>query len=329
MKISIIIPIYNIEDYIVECVSSIIAQTYKNIEIILINDGSIDKSEKICKELKEKDNRIKYIYKNNGGLSSARNEGIRNATGEYLMFVDGDDFLKDLESIQTLVNNLRNKKSDIVIYKMIEFYQESNKYIMSKNSISKKEEYNDVLEYLKTSIKKSTLSISACDKIVKRDILISNNIYFNEDQKCMEDIDWSLMLYQYIAQIQVVPEIIYVYRKQRKNSITYSVNSEKINLAMQLIEKWLNFDYNENNELKDLYYNYITYQYLILITNMNKKNSSLGFRKKAYDMRWLLYYDNIFKVKKANEIYKIMGYNIMRLVLKIYMKLNKKGIYKV
>ena len=92
--ISIIIPVYNVEKYLKECVDSVRKQTYKNLEIILIDDGSKDNSGKLCDELAKEDNRIKVIHKENGGLSDARNVGIENATGEYIQFIDSDDFVE-------------------------------------------------------------------------------------------------------------------------------------------------------------------------------------------------------------------------------------------
>lgn len=94
-KVSIILPIYNVEKYLEKCVNSVINQTYQNIEIILVDDGSKDSSGRICDELVESDNRIKVIHKKNGGLASARNAGYEVATGEYLMYIDSDDVIKN------------------------------------------------------------------------------------------------------------------------------------------------------------------------------------------------------------------------------------------
>ena len=94
--VSIIVPVYNVANYIGECLDSLLNQTYRNIEIILINDGSSDESEKICKEYLVNDPRIKYVYQDNAGLSMARNRGIDLATGEYLTFVDSDDYIKTI-----------------------------------------------------------------------------------------------------------------------------------------------------------------------------------------------------------------------------------------
>ena len=92
-KISIVIPVYNVEKYLQECVDSVVKQSYKNIEIILVDDGSKDNSPKLCDELAKTDDRIKVIHKENGGVSSARNVGLANAEGEYIAFVDADDFV--------------------------------------------------------------------------------------------------------------------------------------------------------------------------------------------------------------------------------------------
>lgn len=110
--ISIIVPVYNVEKYLEHCLNSIINQTYKNLEIILVNDGSTDNSLEICESFKQKDSRIKIITKGNGGLSSARNEGLKIAKGNYISFVDSDDWI-DADFIKALYNNLISTDSDM------------------------------------------------------------------------------------------------------------------------------------------------------------------------------------------------------------------------
>ncbi len=112
-SVSVIVPVYNIQDYIGKCLDSIICQTYSMIEIIVIDDGSSDNSGVICDKYKEKDNRIKVIHKRNGGLSSARNVGIQNSSGEILVFVDGDDWIDD-KYIETLITVMKERNADIV-----------------------------------------------------------------------------------------------------------------------------------------------------------------------------------------------------------------------
>ena len=113
-KVSIIVPVYNVEQYLEECVESIIHQTYTNIEIILIDDGSTDRSGTICDLCSTKDERIKVIHKDNGGISSARNCGINVAQGKYLIFVDSDDYWCDNDILTVLSDLAENNSLDLI-----------------------------------------------------------------------------------------------------------------------------------------------------------------------------------------------------------------------
>ncbi len=122
--ISVIVPIYKVENYLCRCVDSIINQTYKNLEIILVDDGSPDRCPKICDDYAKMDNRIKIVHKKNGGLSDARNAGIVAATGEYMSFIDSDDYVA-LDFIETLYNAMVSENSDIVECSIVKFYEDN------------------------------------------------------------------------------------------------------------------------------------------------------------------------------------------------------------
>ena len=124
--ISIVVPIYNVEKYLEKCINSIIIQTYKNIEIILVNDGSTDSSGKICDIYLKKDKRIKVIHKKNGGLSDARNVGIENAKGKYIAFIDSDDFI-DSDFIEILYNLIIEYNADVSCCKCNVIYKKNKK----------------------------------------------------------------------------------------------------------------------------------------------------------------------------------------------------------
>ena len=121
IKFSIIIPVYNVEKYLNECVDSVLNQTYKYMEIILVDDGSTDSSPQICDSYAEKDNRIRAIHKENGGLSSARNAGIKNMTGDYVLFLDSDDFWDNNKALEHLSYIISEQKPDVVCYGYKEF----------------------------------------------------------------------------------------------------------------------------------------------------------------------------------------------------------------
>lgn len=123
--ISVIVPIYNVEKYLNRCVDSIINQTYKNLEIILVDDGSPDNCPKMCDDYAEKDSRIKVVHKENGGLSDARNAGMKVATGEYVSFIDSDDYVS-LDFYETLFQTMIDNDSDIVECGVVKFYEDNN-----------------------------------------------------------------------------------------------------------------------------------------------------------------------------------------------------------
>lgn len=132
--VSVVIPIYNVEKYLRKCIETVIDQTYTNIEIILVNDGSTDNSLQICNQFKEKDKRIKVINKKNGGLSDARNVGIKNAQGKYICFIDSDDFISE-KYIEELHNLIVENKAQIAVCGF-ENVNEFGKSISKKEIIS-------------------------------------------------------------------------------------------------------------------------------------------------------------------------------------------------
>ena len=155
--VSIIVPVYNVENYVSECIESLLNQSYKNLEIILVDDGSADSSGEICDEYAQKDDRIKVVHKINGGLSEARNTGINMARGQYYLFVDGDDFLAD-DAVLRLVESVYNASCDIAVCNMIRYFENNKTEVFYKPS-----EYSKVLYGLDRF---ETLSQpSVCNKI--------------------------------------------------------------------------------------------------------------------------------------------------------------------
>lgn len=165
-KLSIIIPVYNVEDYITECVESVLNQTFCDIEIILVDDGSTDRSGLICDNFATEDKRIKVIHKKNGGLSSARNCGIEEAQGDYLTFIDGDDIIVGKETIGNLMSCLEaNNDIDIIQYDVIHKYLSQMAHKRSYPFTTYKNKESILEAYMKQNI-----HVSCCDKIFKKKI---------------------------------------------------------------------------------------------------------------------------------------------------------------
>lgn len=170
--VSVVVPVYNIEKYIDKCVDSIRNQTYKKLEIILVDDGSTDNSGVICDEHAKKDARIQVIHKENGGLSDARNKGISKATGEYIAFVDGDDYIS-LDYMETCVNEALKRSADLLIFDYQEIEEETNRREIWSMNVDRSKVMS-----LKSYKKLLFTTPSACNKFYKRSFFAGGNISF-------------------------------------------------------------------------------------------------------------------------------------------------------
>ncbi|MFS9167102.1 glycosyltransferase [Streptococcus mitis] len=225
--ISIIVPIYNSGRYLRQCLDSIINQSYKNFEVLLINDGSVDDSATICKEYVEKDSRIRYFEKENGGVSSARNLGLKNVKGNYITFVDSDDWV-DENYLELLYYNIKQKNADIAVATYKVFGEDGVFYI--KPPFSKEEDEMLDFEELprKDFLKIYPKLIQLVQdfhcvgfKLFKVDLV--DNLFFDESLKYAEDMDFFYRLYLRMNSIVYMREYVYIYRKN-DTSITQNMD---------------------------------------------------------------------------------------------------------
>ena len=217
--ISIIVPVYQVEGYLRECIDSLINQTYENIEILLIDDGSTDKSGEICDEYAKKDNRIRVIHQSNKGLSGARNTGLKIAGGEYIAFVDSDDIVSYIY-VETLFRILKENMADISVCGYIKS-DNANIALLDDAQAVLKTEYIEAQKLLRQwHGKYKKIETVVWNKLYKREILINgeNSIIFPEG-KIHEDIYVSHLMVANAKSIVITDEKLYLYR-MRKSSIT-------------------------------------------------------------------------------------------------------------
>lgn len=212
--VSIIIPVYNVEKYLKRCVDSVLSQTYKTLEIILVDDGSTDNCGKICDAYLSCDTRIYVIHKKNGGLSDARNYGIKAAHGDYVFFLDSDDWIRN-DCIQVLIKHAIEKKADVVISKYITVSDESKPHT-KKNHVSVVT--LDKITALSCLLYQKNFSTSAWGKLYK--ISIIEKFAFPVG-KLFEDVETIFKVIESSEQIVFLNEILYYYFG-RTNSITKS-----------------------------------------------------------------------------------------------------------
>jgi len=210
--ISVIVPVYNAERYLDRCLESIIGQTYKKIEIILVNDGSIDNSGKICDKYALTDNRVKVISQKNKGPAAARNMGIENSKGEFIFFLDSDDFIEN-NAISLLIENYRWTKADIIIgdFKKINDNNSDSRHgriLLSSKLLTKQ----DIIDYIRCYLKKPNsfqLFAYSWGRLFKSSIIKDNNIYFDDNLRTFEDVVFNFDYLNYTERISFLKETIY------------------------------------------------------------------------------------------------------------------------
>lgn len=229
--ISIIVPVYNVESYLKECIESIINQTYKELEILLIDDGSTDGSGSICDEYKQKDNRIKTIHQNNRGISNARNVGLKSASGKYICFVDSDDLIHP-QMVELLYNSLIDNDADISICHEISF-SDNDSFVFDTYESYTKECIEDRIQLLTHTTDDWTGPINwSWNKIYKRELI--SGLSFTE-QKRMEDVRF---IPEYLINVSKgvwIKECLYGYRQR----IGSTMNSNDSRIPIEYAEALL------------------------------------------------------------------------------------------
>lgn len=275
-KVSIVVPIYKVEKYLRRCVDSIINQTYRNLEIILVDDGSPDKCGQIIDEYKEKDSRIISLHKKNGGLSDARNYGMKYVTGEYIFFLDSDDYIKS-ETIETLINLSLKYQADIV---QGGFYYKYENYLLYDDRYYKEDSDPIILdnkELMYELIVNERVKNFAWGKLYKTDLI--KDLLF-EKGVLFEDVFWAHNVMSRVKKYVICHKPL-TYYVQREDSIVanYSVRNLDIIKGMKVRHKFIEENYSEFiNESYTLLLKTMFMHYNLLMKNKSK-DSDKKYRK--------------------------------------------------
>lgn len=318
MKVSFILPIYNVEKYLSECVESILAQTYRDFEILLVDDGSPDNCPTLCDEWARKDNRIKALHKPNGGLSDARNFGLEHAQGDYVVFVDSDDFWVNNDCLEQLMNIVNaHPDCDFIGFNCSYYYSDTKtykKWVAYDDSLVEPTDKDTVVRLLVAS---GTFPMSACLKVLKRESLSNMGLRFIKGT-IAEDIPWFIDLLDGSKKCMFVNQYIYAYRQNVAGSITASGNpkstSDLFTIVKNEVAKMESRSLSE--EAKDALYSFLAYEFCILLTSSSRMPKEM--RKELMQYKWLLNYTANPKVRKASLVNKLFGIKATELVLKFY-----------
>lgn len=320
--ISIIIPVYNVENYIKDCVESCLNQSYSNVEIIAVDDGSKDNSGKILDELARKNNKIKVIHKVNSGVSSARNVGIDNSNGEYITFVDADDYLA----------------SDAIEYMMKISDETSSDFVVLKNcfTASYQKQFDDCIKKINNENAISLLlglsmELGCWNKLYSKKMLLNNRIKFNENLFYGEGLHFILNVAEKASSIGLGTKAVYYYRKSNLSSATSSFDYKKIiNGEKSLLEVKNNLNFYSEKIDNIWKFHYAMFAQNALVACVNNKKSISNYKKiyNGWKKRFNLYYKELINSKYTSKKDKI------KLVLihfspELFTKIRNKKIKKM
>ena len=240
MKLSIIIPVYNVEQYLHSCVQSVITQTYQDLQVILVNDGSTDSSGVLCDQLAQQDSRIQVVHKTNGGLSDARNAGLRVATGEYVAFLDSDDVYLLNDGLEQLMALAQAEQPDVLLFQAVDVYPH-HQTARKAYDVDYMATHSGV-EVFAQLVRTQSFNMSACFQLIRRELLEQHQIYF-EKGLLSEDIDWSLRLWKYVQRVRAINLPMYGYQ-HREGSISTTYTIRNLRSYKHIFAKFVQL-YNE------------------------------------------------------------------------------------
>lgn len=314
MLISIIVPVYNVEEYLVRCMESLLTQTYLDIEVILVNDGSTDSSGVLCEKYKLLDNRVRVIHKKNGGLSDARNVGLAEANGDYVFFVDSDDYL-ELDACENLCNKALQTNADIVIGKTNVIKGETRQILFHK--ISNIEETVSGVFFFRDQLSQNSMPMVVWNKLYKKDMLINNNITFKKGIY-HEDEEWTPRVFLLNPTVSFIDKTIYNY-VIRENSITQK--KDKTKNGLDLLETCADL-YNiyskvEDDEFRRILYDRLATMYFMGITNakfykrVNRSKLNFEFLDQTCSSRKNKFKRLLLKVSPSLYPYSVKVYRVI------------------
>lgn len=320
--ISIVIPIYNVEKYLHQCIDSVINQDLTDIEIILVNDGSIDGSPRICDQYAQKDDRVKVIHQKNGGLSNARNTGVRAATGNYLMFLDSDDWWNEKVSISEMFQFVcKNSDIDLFIYNSIDFNESDGTYLKRRCIPPTYEKKYTTVEAYRYFSKIGNLREAAFNKIIKRKTVLNNRLFF-KDGIVNEDIDWMYRILRTVKSIGFLQHELICYRLGRFGSISNSIKPKNLYDMISIIRD--SKEYYENNskneEIKEFELNNtlkLWFTVLGLHNQLDKKERK-NITSELKALSSITKYAVSIRTKIVYKLYKIVGFHITSIILSVY-----------
>lgn len=327
LKFSIVIPVYNTSNFLLECLNSVKSQDYENVEMILINDGSTDASLAICRKFARENHNlhIKIMDQSNHGAAYARNQGLNVASGDYILFMDSDDYIEKGILRELMYFILSDNCSDLYFLVGLKRYSDG-KDVLIDPELTKINYFEEKSALLTSIASLNKFPGSACTKAFKRSFLEKYRLRFDDEKSVNEDVDFMIRAILKAESIRYFSKIYYYYRQNRKDSLTAGYTAEKVDCLLKNLDDFIYSDQYTEFEKKCFIYPVLAYQYLIILAVLKKipktEQKKMQYNYKAYS--WLLEYGRNWKSKLCFSLKKILGINITANLLSVYLYWRKE-----
>lgn len=327
VKISVVIPVYNVsEDYLRECLKSLMAQTYTNGEFIIVIDGATDHSPEICNEFASADERFRVFARENSGAGASRNFGLDMATGEYIMFMDSDDYWLDKKLMETVAELLKESGADILSFSYSEFYDDSKKPVASsQDCLSREKILNNpaaVKELLKAP--RSTFSSSIITKAVKRSFIENNNIRFLEGING-EDTHFSAQLVYYGRTYDRLNRRVYAVRRHRSSTSRSSHADVRVLKSMMVVFDDITERFSLNKTSDSPVLDFLASPYLYTLGKAAAVADLSPYMAQLKKYVYLLAHSSRPYVRLAGLVARLCGLRLTLVALRIFLSLNHRS----
>ena len=325
VKISFILPVYNVKEYLQECLDSICTQVQEKCEVITVDDGATDGSGAICDAYAQRYDFVHVIHKENGGLSSARNAGLEAARGKYIAFVDADDRVA-YGCVDRMLAWAEESNADICFMQVEKFYPDGRRENLGDHIQRAQVVNRNAAEVLSHLASRPKFPGSACSKLYRRDFLKENQLHFPYDRRYSEDLGFARDCFLKANKFDVLEFPYYEYRKGREGSIT-SVRAERNFWDLSLFVEESEQRLTENKKAKDrasqCAMGFAAYEYMILLWYCSSFNGDA--RRKAHEFlrrnRWVLTFGVTWKMRLVYVLTGLVGLRGTGYLLNCYMKL--------
>lgn len=322
MFFSIIIPMYNAQQYVSQCIESLLCQSMKDFEIVVVDDGSKDKSAEIVRSFMQSDSRVRLVSQENGGQSKARNRGFKESRGEYVIFLDSDDFVMKNDFLRKVKSSIEASSADVVMYRYVKYFDgDTPAFAKEHYNFSGTEDITEPQKLMPLLAEKDAYYGSAWTKSVRRSLLSDNNILFDEKLSC-EDVDWSYRIMEKAERLFCLDEVFIAYR-QRKGSVTKSGSYKNAEDFLITIEKYKARYEDESLKISDSMRQGLLATLAKLYCNLLLTYARVGTPdKKAMKPRLkalapVLQYGRSKRPLTVKKFYRVMGFSLTLTVISV------------